>query len=85
MTKKSIQKYKYLENDNSFYDEIEAFFIIFKGLSFEKIKQILLGRWESDFKCFDNGNIEFIDNEEETKGDFSRYFNSILFEDSEFL
>ena len=32
MTKKSLQKLKYLENEKSFYDEIKAIFIIFKGL-----------------------------------------------------
>ena len=31
MNKKSRQKRKYLENEKSFYDEIKAFFIIFKG------------------------------------------------------
>ena len=33
MTKKSKQKFKYLEIEKRFRDEIKAFFIIFKGLS----------------------------------------------------
>ena len=37
MTKKSRQKYKYLENEKSFSGEIKKpFFIIFKGLSVAK-------------------------------------------------
>ena len=36
---KKLQKFEYLENENSFLDEIKIFFIVFKGLSFyEKIK-----------------------------------------------
>ena len=36
MTKKSRQKFKYLENKKSFYGEIKVFFIIFKELSVAK-------------------------------------------------
>ena len=34
MTKKSRQKFKYLENEHRFQVKLEVFFIIFKGLSF---------------------------------------------------
>ena len=33
MTKKK-QKFEYLENENSFLDEIKTLFIVFEGLSF---------------------------------------------------
>ena len=33
MTKKSTQKFKYLENEKSFYGEIKSIFHISKGLS----------------------------------------------------
>ena len=36
MSKKSVQKLKYLENEKSFWGEKKAFFIIFKGLSVVK-------------------------------------------------
>ena len=37
--RKKIQKFEYLENEKSFFDEIKTFFIVFEGLSFdEKIK-----------------------------------------------
>ena len=36
MTKKSKQKLKYLQNENSLLGEIKSFFIIFKGLSVAK-------------------------------------------------
>ena len=36
MTKKSRQKFKYLENAESFLVEIKSFSIIFTGLSVEK-------------------------------------------------
>ena len=52
MPKKSRQKFKYLENEKSFQDEIKAFLIIFKGLSLKQIKQIFFGKLESDFKKF---------------------------------
>ena len=39
MATKATQKYKYLENEERFYDEIEAFFINFKQLSLKQIKQ----------------------------------------------
>ena len=42
MPKKSRQKFKYLENEKSFKDEIKAFFIIFEGLSLKQIKKTLL-------------------------------------------
>ena len=32
--KMKIQKLEYLKNEKSFLDEIKAFFIVFKGLSF---------------------------------------------------
>ena len=38
MTKKSRQKFKYLENENSFYNEIQK---AFKGRSLKQIKHIL--------------------------------------------
>ena len=50
MPKKSRQKFKYLENEKSFQDKINAFFIIFEGLSLKQIIKIkiFLGRSESD-------------------------------------
>ena len=42
MPKKSRQKFKYLENEKSFKDEMKAFFIIFEGLSLKQIKKNLL-------------------------------------------
>ena len=38
--RKKLQKFEYLDNEKSFFDEIKnIFFIVFKGLSFcEKIK-----------------------------------------------
>ena len=42
MTKKSLQKRKYLENETSFQDEIKNIFITFKGLSIKQITQIFL-------------------------------------------
>ena len=41
MPKKSRQKFKYFENEKSFWDEIK-FFIIFEGLSFKQIKKVFL-------------------------------------------
>ena len=36
---KKLQKFEYLENEKSFFDEIKTFSIVFKGLSFgEKMK-----------------------------------------------
>ena len=35
---KKLQKFDYLENEKSFLDEIKNIFIVFKGLSCEKIK-----------------------------------------------
>ena len=32
--KTKIQKFEYLENENSFLDEAKTFFIVFEGLSF---------------------------------------------------
>ena len=40
MTKKSRQKFKYRENEESFYDEIKNIFIIFKVLSLKQTKRI---------------------------------------------
>ena len=37
MTKKQLQELKYLENEKSFYVEIEVFFVILKWLSMKKI------------------------------------------------
>ena len=42
MTKKSIQKFKYLENEKSFQEEIQRIFHHFKGLSLKQINQIFL-------------------------------------------
>ena len=44
MTKKSSQKFKYLENEKSFYDEIISIFIIFMGIS---LKQTIFLEGES--------------------------------------
>ena len=46
-TKKSRQKFKYLENEKSIFNDEKAFFIIFKGLSLKPIK-LFFGRRESD-------------------------------------
>ena len=44
MPKKSKQKFKYLENEKSFQDEIKGIFIIFEGLSLKQIiKRFLEG------------------------------------------
>ena len=48
MTKKSLQKLKYLGNERSFWDETECIFQHFKGLSIKNITNFF-GRWESDF------------------------------------
>ena len=42
MTKKSRQKFKYLENKKSFSDEIKSSFYHFKRFSTEQIKQFFL-------------------------------------------
>ena len=42
MTKRSGQKFKYLENEKTFKDEIKCIFYDFKGLSLKQIKQIFL-------------------------------------------
>ena len=42
MTKKSRQKFKYIENEKRFKLKQKAFFIIFKGLSLKQIKQVFL-------------------------------------------
>ena len=34
--RKILQKIEYLENENSFLDEMKTFFIVFEGLSFDK-------------------------------------------------
>ena len=47
MTKKSRQKFKYLENEKSFKMKQKAFFIIFKGLSLKQIKQFYFSEGES--------------------------------------
>ena len=39
MTKKFRQKFKYLEKEKSFQDELKTFVIIFKGLLLKQIKQ----------------------------------------------
>ena len=41
MTKKSRQKFKYLEKEKAFKMKEKAFFIICKGLSLKRIKQFL--------------------------------------------
>ena len=33
---KKIQKLEYIENENSFLDEIKSIFIVFEGLSFDE-------------------------------------------------
>ena len=47
MTKKSRQKFKYRENEESFYDEIKNIFIILKGFHWSKQKGF--ERWKSEF------------------------------------
>ena len=42
MTKKLGEKFKYLVNEKSFYDEIKSIFNIFKGLSLKQIKEFCL-------------------------------------------
>ena len=42
MTKRSGQKFKYLEDEKTFKDEIKCIFHDFKGLSLKQIKQIFL-------------------------------------------
>ena len=37
--RKKLQKFEYLENEKSFFDEIKIMFIIFEGLSFHKNKK----------------------------------------------
>ena len=44
MTKKSGQKFEYLEDEKSFQDEIKTFFIIFKELSLNANKTNFFGR-----------------------------------------
>ena len=50
MTKKSRQKFKYLENEKSFYDEIKNIFHHFWRAIIEANNKIFFGRWESNFK-----------------------------------
>ena len=47
MTKKSRQKFKYLENEKSFKIKQRAFVIIFKGLSLKQIKKNYFSEGES--------------------------------------
>ena len=42
MTKKSRQKFKYLENEKSFWGKKKGLFIIFKGISLKQIKLFFL-------------------------------------------
>ena len=42
MTKKSRQKFKYIENEKCFEDEIKSVFHHFKGLSLKQIKRFFL-------------------------------------------
>ena len=42
MTKKSRQKFKYLENEKSFYDEIKNIFHHFEGLLLKQIIKFFL-------------------------------------------
>ena len=48
MVKKSSQKFKYLENEKSFKDEIKSILHL-KGLSLNQIKQYFWESWESEF------------------------------------
>ena len=59
MTIKSRQKLKYLENEKSFYGEInKAFFIIFKGLSVaKKSSQTLECAFKFNFEINTNINV----------------------------
>ena len=47
VTKKSGQKFKYIEDDKIFNHEIKIFFINFKGIEVDKTN--FFGRWESNF------------------------------------
>ena len=51
-TKSQEKKFKYLEKDKSFYDEIKSILDHFLRAFIEANKGIFLGRWESDFKDF---------------------------------
>ena len=51
MTKKSWQKFKYLENKKNFSDEIKIIFHNFYRAIIEANKKFF-GRWQSDFKLF---------------------------------
>ena len=39
---KKLQKIEYLENENSFLDEIKTFFTVFEGLSFDQKNKNLI-------------------------------------------
>ena len=57
MTKKSTQKFEYLENEKRFWDEKTSIFIIFEGLSLKQRKN-LFDRQESDFNvCFNDVQV----------------------------
>ena len=50
MTEKLRQKFTYLENEKSFYDEIKSIFHNFWGTIIEANNKIFFGRREPDFK-----------------------------------
>ena len=50
MTTKSRQKFKDLEDENTFQDEIKSIFHYFQKAFIEANKNIFFGRGESDFK-----------------------------------
>ena len=60
MAKKSIQKFKYLENEKSFKDKIKIIFHIFKGQQLKQIKRF--GTRESDLNmgCYQSRQAIFL-------------------------
>ena len=51
----SDKTWNILRTRGDFKMKWNAFFIISKGLSLKQMKQLLFGRWESDFKYLENG------------------------------
>ena len=45
--RKKLQKFEYLENEKSIFDEIKIMFMIFEGLSFHNNKKL---RAQTNFK-----------------------------------
>ena len=55
MTKKSRQKFKHLENEKSFEDEINSIFHHFKGLLVMQIKNYIKIFFKSWFYIYNSG------------------------------